>query len=79
MIYEYAVKQDGQIYTPGEDVPDMGSLVCTSASGNIRSYEGKASDVGKLPLYVGTGSSFMAIDTGEYYKFEQESQIWNKI
>lgn len=58
MTYDYMVKQDGQFYKPGQDVPDMGTLVCTSAQGNIRSYEGLAKDVGKLPTYVATGSSF---------------------
>ena len=38
MTYDYMVKQDGQFYKPGQDVPDMGTLVCTSAQGNIRSY-----------------------------------------
>ena len=61
MTYDYTVKQDGQFYKPGQDVPDMGTLVCTSAQGNIRSYEGLAKDVGKLPTYVATGSSILAI------------------
>ena len=42
MTYDYMVKQDGQFYKPGQDVPDMGTLVCTSAQGNVRSYEGLA-------------------------------------
>lgn len=79
MTYDYTVKQDGQIYKPGQDVPDMGSLVCVSSEGNIRSYEGLAADIQKLPLYVGTGSSFLASDTGDYYKFEATTQLWNKI
>ena len=54
-------------------------LVCTSAQGNIRSYEGLAKDVGKLPTYVATGSSFLASDTGDYYKFEESTAAWNKI
>lgn len=40
MTYDYTVKQDGQFYKPGQEVPDMGTLVCTSAQGNVRSYEG---------------------------------------
>lgn len=79
MTYEYTVKQDGLIYEPGQDVPDMGSLVCVSAYGNIRNYEGNSVDVQKLPLYVETGSLFLAIDTGDYYKFEATTRIWNKI
>ena len=27
MTYDYMVKQDGQFYKPGQDVPDMGTLV----------------------------------------------------
>ena len=26
MTYDYTVKQDGQTYPPGTDVPDMGSI-----------------------------------------------------
>lgn len=42
MKYNYTVKQDGQTYPPGTDVPDMGSIVCTEASGNVRSYEAQS-------------------------------------
>lgn len=79
MTYDYTVKQDGQIYTPGQDVPDMGTLVCTSAVGNVRAYEGLAKDANKLPTYVSTGSSFLASDTGDYYKFEESTKTWNKM
>lgn len=79
MTYDYMVKQDGQFYKSGQEVPDMGTLVCTSAQGNIRSYEGLVKDVDKLPTYVATGSSFLASDTGDYYKFEESTQLWNKI
>ena len=79
MTYDYTVKQDGQIYEPGQDVPDMGTLVCTSAAGNVRAYEGLAKDAQKLPTYVGTGSSFLASDTGDYYKFEESTKTWNKM
>lgn len=75
MTYDYTVKRDGQIYKPGQEVPDMGTLVCTSAQGNI----GLAKDAGKLPTYVATGSSFLASDTGDYYKFEESTATWNKI
>lgn len=79
MTYDYTVKRDGQFYKPGQEVPDMGTLVCTSAQGNIRSYEGLVKDVDKLPTYVATGSSFLASDTGDYYKFEESTATWNKI
>ena len=79
MTYDYTVKQDGQFYKPGQEVPDMGTLVCTSAQGNVRSYEGLDKEVAKLPTNVTTGSSFLASDTGDYYIFEESTATWNKI
>lgn len=78
MKYGYIVKQDGQYYRSGEDVPDMGSIVCVSTNGNVRNYEGLSKDVDKLPHYVGTGSSFMATDTSDIYKFEKTKNEWVK-
>ncbi len=79
MKYDYTVKHDGEIYESGQEVPDMGTLVCTSATGNVRAYEGLAKDVQRLPTYVSTGSSFLASDTGDYYKFEASTKTWNKM
>ena len=45
---------DGQTYNPGDTLPDLGSLVCVDANGNIRDYEGLLTDVSKLPHYVET-------------------------
>lgn len=78
MKYGYIVKQDGQYYRSGENVPDMGSIVCVSTNGNVRNYEGLSKDVDKLPHYVGTGSSFMATDTSDIYKFEKTKNEWVK-
>ena len=78
MKYDYIVVQVGQTYKAGEDVPDMGSVVCTSSNGNIRNYEGLSKDVDKLPHYVGTGSSFIATDTADIYKYEKTTDKWNK-
>lgn len=78
MKHGYIVKQDGQYYRSGENVPDMGSIVCVSTNGNVRNYEGLLKDVDKLPHYVGTGSSFMATDTAEIYKYEKTTDKWNK-
>lgn len=61
MTYDYTVKRDGQFYKPGQDVPDMGTLVCTSAQGNIRSYEGLAKDVGKLPRMLRQAALFWQV------------------
>ena len=49
MKYDYTVIQDGQTYLAGEDVPEMGSLICVKKYGNIRDYEqyNELMDVGK--------------------------------
>lgn len=80
---------DGQIYNPGESLPDLGSWVCTSVDRNdfgewnIRNYEGLSSDVSKLPKYnnngLGTGSSALCLDTGDFYKYEKSTNTWYKI
>ena len=41
-------------------------------------YEGLSKDFDKLPLYVGTGSSCLMTDTGDYYKFNSELKEWKK-
>lgn len=79
MQYKHVVIRDGQVYQPGEEVPDMGSIVCTSFSGNIRNYEGLQKDLGKLPVYVETGSSCLMLDTGRFYKFEKTTKKWYEI
>lgn len=80
MTYNYRVIQDGQMYNPGEDVPDMGSLVATNVNGNIRDYAGLSSDFAKLPKYdnLGTGSSFFTTDTSELYQYEATTKTWYK-
>lgn len=79
---------DGQIYNPGDSLPDLGSWICTSVDKNgngeliIRNYEGLYADVGKLPKYetgLGTGSSALCLDTGDFYKYEQSTKTWYQI
>lgn len=79
---------DGQIYNPGDSLPDLGSWVCTSVDKNgngeliIRNYEGLSADVNKLPKYetgLGTGSSALCLDTGDFYKYEQSTKTWYQI
>lgn len=53
---------DGQTYHKGDEIPDLGSLVCVEAIGNKRSYEGKVADQSKLPTYVDDGSSALLYD-----------------
>lgn len=78
MKYTYTIMQDGQKYEPGSEVPDMGSIRCVEANGNIRQYEGLSKDVGKLPHYVETGSSCLMVDNGDYYKYEKTTDKWYK-
>ena len=79
MKYENDVVQDGVTYKAGEDVPDMGSIICTKFSGNIRNYEGLQNDLSKLPTYVATGRSCLMIDTGKFYKFEKTTKTWYEL
>ena len=79
---------DGQTYYPGDSLPDLGSWVCTDVTRNdfgelnIRNYEGLSADVSKLPKYetgLGTGSSALCLDTGDFYKYEKTTKTWYKI
>lgn len=68
---------DGQTYRDGEEIWDLGSLVCTGTdSGGIRHYEGLAKDKDKLPHYVETGSSFLSSDTHQFFKYEATTDTW---
>lgn len=53
-------------------------FVGTGAKDSIRNYEGLSKDVAKLPKEDGlaTGSSFLALDTAEVYKYEQTTKTW---
>lgn len=79
---------DGQIYYPGDSLPDLGSWVCTDVTRNdngelnIRNYEGLSADVSKLPKYeigLDTGSSALCLDNGDFYKYEKTTKTWYKI
>lgn len=78
---------DGQVYYPGEELIDLGTWVCTSVDRNgdgrlnIRNYEGLSADVPKLPHYIdlGTGSSALCLDTGDFYKYEKSTDTWYQI
>lgn len=80
MIAEYNVVIDGHYYAKGDEIPDLGSLVCTSAVGNIRSYEGHYDDRNKLPKYddLSTGSSAFLSDNGNFvlYKYYADTKTW---
>lgn len=75
MVTRYTVVQDGQVYEPGDDVPDMGSITTLESKGNYREYNALSKDIDKLPTYVSLGSSRYMIDTTDLYKFDGESWI----
>ena len=58
---ENTVIFDGIKYNPGDELPDLGSWVCTDARGMVRDYEGLSKDVSKLPHYVQSGSSALCM------------------
>lgn len=72
---------DGHRYGTWDEVPDLGSFVATSVSGDIRNYEGLSKDVDKLPKYddLQTGSSAFCIDTGQLFKYEKTTKTWYEI
>ena len=73
---------DGQTYYPGDTIPDLGSLVCVSADGNMRDYEGLLSDASKLPHYVESGSGALLYDgqgNTEVYEFHKPTNTWYKL
>lgn len=87
MTVETTTIYDGQIYYPGDSLPDLGSWVCTSVDKtgngelNIRNYEGISSDLDKLPKYdnLGTGSSALCLDSGAFYKYEKTTKTWYQL
>ena len=73
---------DGQACKDGEEIWDLGSLVCTTVPlRGVRKYEGLSKDVDKLPHYkdLSTGSSCLMVDTGEFYKYEKSTDTWYKL
>lgn len=68
---ETSVIIDGQFYKPGDELPDLGSLVANDTSKKIRSYSGLYSDRFKLPKYddLQTGSDATLVENGQVYYF----------
>lgn len=69
---------DGQLYEEGDEIPDLGSFVATSVSGNIRNYEGLYADRYKLPKYdnLSTGSSVFFSDNLQLGKYVASKKKW---
>ena len=78
---ESTIVFDGHTYQKGEEIPDLGSWVATSTDENRRSYEGLSADIAKLPKYddLGTGSSALCVDNGDFYKYEATTKTWYKL
>lgn len=82
MKAEYNCKIDGHSYKKGDEIPDLGSLVCTSEedNGRIRGYEGHYSDRNKLPKYddLATGSSAFLSNGGKFvlFKYYEDTKTW---
>lgn len=75
------VKIDGIWYEDKSQAPNLGSLNCVEAHGQlemIRSYRGLQSDFSKLPKYpqLQTGSTFLAADTGNFYTYVAKDKTW---
>lgn len=76
-----AIKVDGKYYEDETLAPDLGSWVCTGSEDNRRTYEGLSADIAKLPKYddLGTGSSALCVDNGDFYKYEATTKTWYKL
>lgn len=72
---------DGQAYTDGSAIPDMGSLVCTGVEGNKRFYGGLYTDRKKLPKYdnLATGSDATLTGNGNvyYFMYDASTKKWH--
>ena len=71
---------DGKLYDDESLIPDLGSWVCTGSDSNRRTYEGLSADIAKLPTYddLGTGSTAICSDNGDFLKYEATTKTWYK-
>lgn len=78
MKAESLIYFDGHWYSPGDEIPDLGTFVSSSGNDKVRSYEGLSNDVSKLPKYddLETGSSAFCVDTGQLFKYEKTTKTW---
>ena len=70
---------DGQNYKEGEEIWDLGSFDCQEVEGSKRHYFGLSADAPmKLPKYdnLGTGSTAMCLDNGDYYIYLASTKTW---
>lgn len=76
---ENAVIQDGIMYKPGEEIPDLGNWTCVKIEGRRRFYEGVSKEIELLPTYVDHGSRAVCLDTSEVYTFHAKLKKWFKL
>ena len=70
-------KKDGVVYKVGDEIPDMGSIVCTSREGDLKTFAGLSADEDKLPTtHVATDSTAVFNDTALIKKFDATSGTW---
>lgn len=79
MKAEHNMIYDGQEYKAGEEIWDLGSLVCISVDGEKRHYQGLSVDALKKPTYVESGSTCFMLDTSELYRFHKPNNTWYKL
>lgn len=71
--FETAAIVDGQLYQPGEEIPEFGSIKCVDTS-EPRKYIGNSKDAPILndiiAKYASNKASCLMTDTGDYYEFD---------
>ena len=74
------IRQDGHLYNNASEVPDMGTIVCTSFVGKLRNYAGLLSDKDKLPVYddlkTGSTASLVSDDGISVFMYESTTKKW---
>lgn len=75
--FETATIIDGQLYQPGDTVPEFGSIKCVDTS-EPKKYIGQSKDTAVLndiiASYASDKASCLMTDTGEYYEFDKSSR-----
>lgn len=79
MIATELTMQDGQMYHPGDEIPDLGTLRCTEIVGGKRTYEGAPSDESKLPLYAADGSTAILYDGTTTLVLKCRDKKWYRL
>lgn len=79
MLATELTMQDGQLYYPGDEIPDLGSLRCVSESGGQRTYEGDPADELKLPSYAGDGSTALLYNGTTTKVLKCRDGVWYEL